>query len=124
MHIKIFIGLLMLWILGQMACNWIEGQEMLTDTDMMHVSNLTETRSFNVADTSGTDLTAVSMGVGFFDTVKEIFLFDFSFFYDYDANTGLLTPNNFMILRYFLLCVVIACLIELALTLRSLILGS
>lgn len=117
MSTKLLIGTLMFFIVAQVLCNIVDGSAMYANTSAIN-DNMTQSSLTQSSDSSGTPATYVSMGQGFFSMFNKVVFWDFTIFRNTDG-----TPNDFVIIRYLLICIGIALLIELAVTMRQIIAG-
>lgn len=117
---RLLIGLITFFILAQVICNFIEGNDMLTQANIDFTQNMTSHRYTTTTDIEGGEGTFVSKGIDF---LSKLFIFDYSIFYDIDPVTGEKTSNDFYIFRLFLIAVGIAMWIDAIITFRKMILG-
>jgi hypothetical protein len=118
MSSKILIGMLMFYVLCQVICNFVDGNAMVTSANVADLNNASATSVTTSADTSGTPAQYVTMATSFFATIGKIAFFDYTVFRNIDG-----TANDWAILRYLLICVGIAILIEVAVVFRQIITG-
>lgn len=118
MSTKILIGLLMFYVLAQVICNFIDGSAMYSSTNVADLNSATESSVTTSSDSSGTPAQYISMGMGFFTTIGKIAFFDYTIFRNTDG-----TANDWVILRYLLICMGIAILVEMAVVFRQIISG-
>jgi len=110
MPIRLLIGYLSFVILiVTPVCNMLEGTNQIVDQNAFG-SNVLQHSYTTSTSTSGTDANFLSMSLEWID--KYIFM-DYSVFFDIDPVTGERTDNMFAILRYALIVIGIALLINL-----------
>lgn len=108
----------MFYVLAQVICNFIDGTAMYTSANVADLSNATESSITTSTDSSGTPAQFISMGTGFFSTIGKIVFFDYTIFRNTDG-----TANDWVILRYLLICIGIAIMVEMAIVFRQIIAG-
>jgi hypothetical protein len=120
MSTRLFIGLLTFYVLAQIICNFVEGNNMVTNANIMEAQENLEHQHTVTVDTEGTEGSFVSKSINF---ITKVVFFDYSLFYDIDPVSGEKTANNLVILRYMLLAIGVVVLIELTITFRKALLG-
>ena len=118
MSSKILIGMLMFYVICQVVCNFIDGNAMVTAANVADLNNTSSTSVTTSTDTSGTPAQYVTMAGSFFTTIGKIAFFDYTVFRNTDG-----TANEWVIIRYLLICIGIAILIEIAVVFRQIIAG-
>lgn len=117
MSTKILIGMLMFYVICQIVCNFIDGNAMAYNANMI-ADNASGTAITNSIDTSNTPAQYVTMSGSFFTTIGKIAFFDYTVFRNTDG-----TANEWVIIRYLLICIGIAILVEVAVVFRQIISG-
>ena len=120
MSTRLFIGILTFYILAQVICNFMEGNNMVTNANIIEAQENLEHQHTTTIDTGGTEGSFISKSVTF---ITKVVFFDYSMFYDIDPVTGAKTSNGFVIIRYLLIAIGVVMLIELAITFRKALLG-
>ncbi len=116
MSTKLWIGTIMFFIIATICCNVVDGNNMITSTsDLAGLQSSSVTSS---QDTSGTPATYFSMGANFFSSLWKMVTFDYTVFRNTDG-----TPNDWVVIRYLLIAVGIAIIIETALVFRQILSG-
>ena len=117
---RLFIGMIMFYIMAQLICNLVEGQSMVygVSTDMTSGTQYQQTTS---TDTSGNKADFWTMGANTLSLIGKVVTFEYSLFYDVDPATGAVTANDFSIIRYLLIAIGIVMVIELVIVLRQII---
>lgn len=118
MSTKLFIGTLMFYIIAQILCNIVDGNDMITNSNTADIGGLSTSSVTMSSDTSNTPAQYVSMGGSFFTTVGKLVFFDFSIFRNTDG-----TPNDWVVLRYLLMAIGLLLLVEAALVFRQIVAG-
>jgi hypothetical protein len=123
MSSRLWIGMLMFYILAIVICNVIEGAQMTTDisTDLDYMTATGETKS---TDTAGNIANFVSLGPDALATFGKIIFFDYTMFkniHDIDPATGRPRANDFAIFRYLLIAIGVVMIVELVIVLRQII---
>jgi hypothetical protein len=113
MSSKILIGMLMFYVICQVVCNFVGGNAMVTAANVADINNASSTSVTTSSDTSGTPAQYVTMGQSFFAAIGKIAFFDYTVFRNTDG-----TANEWVIIRYLLICIGIAILIEIAVVFR------
>ena len=116
MSTKLWIGIIMFYIIAQVLCNIVDGLAMMTSTD--DLAGLSSSSITQSQDTTGTPATYVSMAGGFFSSLGKIIFFDYTIFRNLDG-----TPNDFVLIRYLLMAIGIVILIESAVIFRQILSG-
>lgn len=111
--------MLMFYVICQMVCNFVDGSAMVTSANVADLNNASSSTITQSTDSSGTPAQYVSMTTGFFGSITKIIFFDYTVFRNTDG-----TANDWVILRYLLICIGIAILIEIAIVFRQIIAGS
>jgi hypothetical protein len=117
-NIKIFIGMLMFYILAQLWCNATDGLYMLTNANAADLGDLSSSSVTSSTDSSGAPAQYVSAGASFFTTIGKVIFFNYTIFKNIDG-----TPNDWSLLRYFLMVIGIAILVDAAIVFRQLFSG-
>lgn len=120
MSSRLWIGMLMFYVLAIVICNVIEGAQMTTgiSTDMTAMTQYSQTKS---TDTAGNTADFWTLGANTLSTFGKVITFDYTMFKDYDAGTGTTTANDFAIFRYLLIAIGAVMVVELVLVLRQII---
>lgn len=118
MSSKILIGMLMFYVICQVVCNFVDGNAMVTAANVADLNDASATSVTTSTDTSGTPAQYVTMAGSFFTTIGKIAFFDYTVFRNTDG-----TANEWVIVRYLLICIGIAILIEVAVVFRQIIAG-
>jgi len=136
---KLLIGLLTFYILAQLICNALSGEDMLTSTNVIAISETPQTSATGVTEPdTGASAEFALPGSGFINRLKEIFLFDYPMFYDvrsglsesqcstaggtWQSSTSTCKiANDFSLFRYMLIVVGFVTLIGVGLALKSII---
>ena len=120
MSSRLWIGMLMFYVLAIVICNVIEGAQMTSgiSADMTPMTQYSQTKS---TDTAGNAADFWTPGVSTLSTIGKIITFDYTMFKDYDPATGTTTANDFVIFRYLLIAIGVVMVFELILTLRQVI---
>lgn len=108
----------MFYVLAQVWCNATDGLYMLTSANAADIGDLTSSSVTASTDSSGAPAQYVAMGSSFFTTVGKVVFFDYTIFKNTDG-----TPNDWSLLRYFLIAIGIAVLVDAALVFRQLLAG-
>lgn len=136
---KVWIGVLFMFVLLTATFNGIEGNAMTTNTDVSSLRGFVPSQITTATETStGTAQTTADTEVNIWDKIYQAAFFDYTIFYDvrYDvatesdctacsgywqsATSTCKVPNDWMILRYLLICLGIVWLMDFALFLKSL----
>ena len=120
---KLLIGLIWIFILIQIFCNWFEADDMYTGMNISATENTTQYYITESVDTTGTPASFISVAKGIWDFCGKLFLFDYSIFKDVNPATGVETANWLSVFRYLLIAIGAVMWIDLAITGRRLILG-
>lgn len=112
---RLLIGMLSFLILVSVVCNMLEGQNAYVtgaplDSELINRDYTTSTT------TSGTQSNFISMAINFLD---KYILFHYSLFYDVDPVTGVNTDNDFAIIRYLCIMILVVIAINLFILLRA-----
>lgn len=107
---------MMFYIIAQVLCGIVDGSPMISDSS--DLSGLASSSITSSQDTMGTPATYVSMGSNFFSSLGKIVFFDYTIFRNPDG-----TANDFAIIRYLLIAIGIAILIESAIVFRQILAG-
>jgi hypothetical protein len=118
MSTKLFIGIIMFYIIAQVLCNIVDGNAMVTAANVADTGDLANSSVTTSTDSSGTPATYVSMAGSFFTTVGKVIFFDYTIFRNLDG-----TANDFVILRYLLIAIGIVIIVETAIVFRQIIAG-
>lgn len=118
MSTKLFMAFLMFYVVAQVLCNISEGYSMYTGADISSLNSMTSASVTSSTDSSGTPASYVSMDNGFFTTVGRLAFFDYSVFKNADG-----TANDWVLIRYLLICWGIVTLVEMAVVFRQIIAG-
>lgn len=123
MSSRLWIGMLMFYVLAIVICNVIEGAQMTqgvsTDLDYMTATDTTKS-----TDTAGNIANFVTLGPNALGTFGKIIFFDYTMFKDIhniDPATGRPRANDFAIIRYLLITIGVVMVVELVITLRQII---
>ena len=87
------VGLILIYVVGLWASNWVDGNSILTVSDLNildRTANITLTAGTN---SDGVEIISASKDISTWKTVLNILTFNFSYFYDIDPITGTQTPN-------------------------------
>ena len=115
MPLRFFVGILSFLLLVALACNMLEGENTYV-TGAPLDSELID-HSFSVSTTSsGTNSNFITMGI---DWIDKYLLFHYSVFYDVDPVTGTQAPNDFVIIRYMCIIMMVGLLINLFVLFRA-----
>jgi hypothetical protein len=133
---RLLIAMLMLFVLAQVICNFMEGNQMIHAAEGEDISEAWEFTQTTSVDTLGTAITWIDKPIDF---MKKVFAFDYNMFYDvyvgytettctaaggaWQSDSTCKFANDFTIIRYLLMCIGIIMWVELALVLRRLTLG-
>lgn len=141
MSTKLFIGLLMFYVIAQILGNITDGGQMMTSANVADIQNMQDHGVTTSTDSSGATAQFISTGTGFFGTLAKVVTFDYSLFYDIDSTvtdatscaaiggtwqTDYLTckvANNLSILRYLLMALGVVIIIEAIILFRQIIVG-
>jgi len=118
MNAKLFMAFLMVYVIAQVLCNIVDGNTMFTGANLADTGKASSASLTSSADSSGTPASYVAMGNDFFSTVSKMAFFDYSLFRNLDG-----TPNDWVIIRYLLICWGIVTLVEMAIVFRQIIAG-
>ena len=118
MSTKLFIGTLMFYVIAQILCNICDGNAMVTNTNVADIGGLGTSSVTTSTDSSGTPAQYVAMGSSFFTVVGKLVFFDFTVFKNLDG-----TSNDWIILRYLLICLGIMLLVETAIIFQQIVAG-
>ena len=120
MSSRLWIGMLMFYVLAIVICNVIEGAQMTQgiSTDMTSMTQYSQTKS---TDTAGNVADFWTMGTNTLSVIGKIVTFDYTMFKNYDPATGTTTANDFVIFRYLLIAIGAVMVVELVLVLRQII---
>jgi len=123
MSSRLWIGMLMFYVLAIVICNVIEGAQMTTtissDLDYMTAHDTTTS-----TDSNSNKANFVTLGPDVLGTFGKIIFFDYTMFKDVnnlDPVTGKPMANDFVIFRYLLIAIGVIMIVELALVLRQII---
>jgi hypothetical protein len=117
-NIKVFISILAFYVAAQLLCNIVDGNAMYTSANVSDLGSLSSSSVTTSSDTSGAPASYVAPGNNFFTVINKIAFFDYTIFRNVDG-----TVNDWVILRYFFICIGIALLVDAALVFRQLIAG-
>lgn len=120
MSTRLWIGIITFYILAQIICNFVEGNNMVTDANIIEAQENLAHQHTTTVDTEGTSDSFISKAKDF---ITKIVFFDYSMFYDIDPASGEKTANNFVIIRYLLIAIGIVILVEASITFKKAILG-
>ena len=120
MSSRLWIGMLMFYVLAVVICNIIEGASMVQGVDTS-MTNLTQYAQTESVDTAGNKANFWELGKSTLATIGKIITFDYSMFYDVDPSTGVKTANDFSIFRYLLMGIGAVMVVELAIVLKQVI---
>jgi hypothetical protein len=123
MSSRLWIGMLMFYILAIVICNVIEGAQMTTgiSTDLDYMTAHDTTKS---TDTAGNLANFITLGPDALGTFGKVIFFDYSMFKDMnnlDPVTGKPMANDFAIFRYLLIAIGVIMIVELVIVLRQII---
>lgn len=123
MSSRLWIGMLMFYVLAIVICNVIEGAQMTTgvNTDMTSMVQHSQTKS---TDTAGNVADFWTVGASTLSTIGKVITFDYTMFKDVnnlDPVTGLPMANDFAIFRYLLIAIGVVMVVELVIVLRQVI---
>jgi hypothetical protein len=118
MNTKIFMTFLMVYVIAQVLCNIVDGNTMFTNTNVADINSLSSASVTSSSDSSGTPAQYVAMGDSFFTTIGKVAFFDYTLFRNLDG-----TANDWVIIRYLLICWGIVTLVEAAVVFRQIIAG-
>lgn len=118
MNAKIWIGMLMFYVICQVVGNFVGGNAMVTGANVADLNNASSSSVTTSTDSAGTPAQYVSMGSSFFSTAQKIAFFDYTMFRNTDG-----TANEWVILRYLLICIGIYLLVDAAVVFRQLLSG-
>ena len=118
MATRLLIGMITFYILATLICNVGEGQAMAhsINTDMEAGLGHNTVQS---TDALGATTTFWTMGANTLGLIWKVVAFDYSLFKDVDPVTGTATANDWAILRYMLIAIGIAIVIDFIVVLRS-----
>lgn len=117
-NIKLFIGLIMFYVLAQVWCNATDGLYMLTNANASDLGDLSSSSVTTSTDSSGAPAQYVAAGASFFTTVGKVVFFDYTIFKNTDG-----TPNDWSLLRYLLIVMGLAILVDAGIVFRQLFPG-
>ena len=137
MSTRLFIGVITFYVLAQVICNFVEGNNYLTNANVAEIKTMTNTTLTSSASTTGTSTNFVDIGNTAIGTVKKLLFFDYSIFKDVDYSTteaactiiggqwdssisACKTDNDFVILKYMFIAIGIVMFVELAIVFKSL----
>lgn len=120
MSTRLFIGVLTFYIMAQIICNFVEGNNMVTNANIIEAQEDLQHSTTTTTDIAGTEDTFFSNAK---DTITRIVFFKYSIFYDVDPDTGEQTANQFVVIRYLLFGLGIAILFEVGYLFKKTILG-
>ena len=123
MSSRLWIGMLMFYILAIVICNVVEGASMTStiSTDLDYMTAHDKTTS---TDSNSNKANFVTMGPNVLITFGKIIFFDYTMFKDVnnlDPVTGEPMANDFAIFRYLLIAIGIIMIVELAIVLKQII---
>lgn len=120
---KVYMGLIMFWLIATMICNWYQGASMYNEMST-NVSELTGYETTTQTDALGTAARAPSISDSIIDVLGKIFLFDYVLFKNIDnppdAN-GNYPDNGFVFFRYLLIAIGAVLWLQLAIILFNII---
>ena len=122
---KAFVGIMWFFILAQMICNMWGGRDMYDNANPYPISvdksdNYTIYQTDQTVDSLGKTTSVPNFDIGQVgDFFAKLFTFDYPIFENDDG-----TDNDFVVIRWMLVCVGLIMWIELFLTIRRMILGS
>jgi hypothetical protein len=115
---KVMIGLIILFVIAQILCNWVDNKPMMSGTNPNILVDPNTNRPIPID--INTPVTVVNSVVKF---CSELFFFDYTVFYNIDPITGVATDNDFVIIRWALIAFGLVMWLDILLTGRRLIFG-
>lgn len=121
------IGITMFLVISYAICNFVDGEQVITQGQSNTVTNMTSVDFISVTDSTGGETNYVNMALSTLRTIMKALSWDYTFFHDIDPLTGADRNSEMQLVltffRMLFFSLTVGILFSLAYALRRLVTG-